>query len=77
MGDLFGAIRGDVQRRAKVRVRYVESDNDLDVRVVANASIGVLRAVIREALAGDGHRSVAEAVDAGLARIAPIFPPAR
>ena len=57
--------------------RWGRSDNDLDVRVVANASIGVLRAVIREALAGDGHRSVAEAVDAGLARIAPIFPPAR
>ena len=54
--------------------RLGRAADDLDVRIAANASIGVLRAAIRAAFTTDRGDILHEAIDAGLARIAPIFP---
>jgi AcrR family transcriptional regulator len=47
---------------------------ELDVRIAANASIGVLRAVMRAAGTADRQAQLAEGIDSGLSQIAPIFP---
>jgi TetR/AcrR family transcriptional regulator, regulator of mycofactocin system len=57
--------------------RLGRSANDLDVRIAANASIGVLRASIRGAFVSERHDNLADSLEIGLDRIAPVFPTSR
>jgi AcrR family transcriptional regulator len=55
--------------------RLGRSSEEVDVRIAANASIGVLRAVLRAAAArADRDATLAAGIDAGLTRISAIFP---
>ena len=60
---------------AVVAERLGRGQDDLEVRVAANATIGVLRAAIRAAFTSDRGDILHEAIDVGVARIVPLFPP--
>jgi hypothetical protein len=47
---------------------------DADVRIAANAAVGVLRAVMRAAVTTPEPAPLAVGIDAGLAQIAPVVP---
>jgi AcrR family transcriptional regulator len=59
---------------AVVAGRLGRSEDDLEVRVAANATVGVLRAAIRAAFTTDRGDILHEAIDAALEQIVPLFP---
>jgi AcrR family transcriptional regulator len=52
--------------------RLRRGDDDTDIRIVANAAVGVLRAAIRHAFSSQDHDDLISTIDIGLAQIAPI-----
>jgi hypothetical protein len=53
--------------------RLGRSDEDVDIRIAANASVGVFRAAARARVVERGRRSLPRVVSAGLDRLAPTF----
>jgi AcrR family transcriptional regulator len=54
--------------------RLGRRDDDFEVRIFANAVIGVLRAAIRHAFSNPDHDGLISAIDVGLARVVPLLP---
>jgi AcrR family transcriptional regulator len=73
MLDVLVDLEQDVAR--ELAQRLGRSADEIDVRIAAIASIGVLRAVMRSAAGADRHAALADGIDAGLRRVAPIIPP--
>jgi AcrR family transcriptional regulator len=59
---------------AAALARHLDRDaDDLDIRVIANASIGVLRAAIRDVFTKEANDDLINAIDIGLVQIAGLL----
>ena len=69
---LLDVVLGMEQDVATEIARSVgRSGDDTDIRIFANAAIGVLRAALRHVFANEDHEDLISTIDIGVALIAP------